>query len=117
MMGKHHLEIEYDEWVNDLKTRMANQPKTAPMKEYEDENWKEHAARAGCNVNHPSHYTTGKIECIEAIEEAMTVDELRGYYKGNALKYIWREQHKNGTEDIKKARWYLDRLIDVLSDA
>ncbi len=118
-MGKHHLEIQYGEYdlpdPEDLALRMSYQPGN-PMGDYEDENWKEHADRAGCNVDHPSHYTAGKIECIEAIEEALNTEELRGYYKGNAIKYIWRERHKNGIEDIKKARWYLDRLIDVLSD-
>ena len=67
-------------------------------------------------VHSPSHYGTGKIECIEAIEEALSADELRGYYKGNALKYIWRERMKGGSEDIKKARWYLDRLVEVPCD-
>ena len=66
------------------------------------------------NVDKPSHYNTGNIECIEAIEEALTDEEIRGYFKGNCLKYLWREQYKNGLEDLKKARWYLDRLIKRL---
>lgn len=63
------------------------------------------------NVNHPAHYTQGGIECIEAIKASMTASEYRGYLKGNAIKYMWRYQHKGGVEDLKKARWYLDRLI------
>jgi len=66
------------------------------------------------NVEKPSHYNTGNIECIEAIEEALTDKEIRGYFKGNCFKYLWREQYKNGLEDLKKARWYLDRLIKRL---
>ena len=62
-------------------------------------------------VNHPSHYTDGGIECIEAIEAQLSVEEYRGYLKGNIAKYVWRESHKGGTESLKKARWYLDRLI------
>jgi len=62
-------------------------------------------------VNSPSHYRSGNIECIEAIEEALTDEELRGYFKGNCLKYLWREQYKNQLEDLKKAKWYLDRLV------
>ena len=62
-------------------------------------------------VNHPVHYNTGKIEVINIIEDQLTPDEFRGYIKGNILKYITRERHKNGLEDLKKARWYLDRLI------
>lgn len=64
-------------------------------------------------VNHPSHYTDGGIECIEAIEAALTNEEFRGYCKGNNIKYIWRERHKGETESLKKAQWYLDRLIQL----
>lgn len=63
-------------------------------------------------VNHPYHYTDGAIECIEAIEAALTDEEFRGYCKGNCIKYIWRERHKGGTESLKKAQWYLNRLIE-----
>jgi hypothetical protein len=62
-------------------------------------------------VNHPPHYTDGGIECIEAIEAQLTQEEFRGYAKGNIAKYLWRERHKGGTESLKKASWYLDRLI------
>ncbi|QDP62731.1 MAG: hypothetical protein Tp158DCM1229571_45 [Prokaryotic dsDNA virus sp.] len=65
------------------------------------------------NVNHPSHYTAdGSIECIEAIEAQLTPEEYRGYLKGNVAKYVWREKHKGGIESLKKAEWYLKRLID-----
>ncbi len=63
------------------------------------------------NVNSPAHYIAGNIECIDAIESALTPEEFRGYCKGNALKYIWREKHKGGDESIRKAIWYLDRLV------
>lgn len=63
-------------------------------------------------VNHPVHYTQGGIETIDAIEAALTADEFRGYCKGNALKYVWRERHKGQNESIKKAIWYLNRLVD-----
>lgn len=62
-------------------------------------------------VNHPPHYVDGGIECIEAIEAQLTPEEYRGYLKGNNVKYLWRERHKGGTESLKKAGWYLDRLI------
>jgi hypothetical protein len=64
-------------------------------------------------VNHPAHYTDGSIECIEAIEAALTAEEFRGYCKGNNLKYTWRERRKGGTKSLKKAQWYLDRLIQL----
>lgn len=67
------------------------------------------------NVNHPSHYTQGGIECIEAIKASMTASEFRGYLKGNAMKYMWRYQLKNGVEDLRKAQWYLNRLIGEMA--
>lgn len=64
-------------------------------------------------VNHPSHYTDGNIECIDAIEAQLTDEEFRGYLKGNIAKYIWREKHKGGAQSIEKGAWYLNRLIKL----
>ena len=64
-------------------------------------------------VNHPPHYTQGGIECIDAIQAALTADEFRGYCKGNALKYVCRERSKGGDQDLRKAEWYLKRLSDA----
>lgn len=66
-------------------------------------------------VNHPSHYTTGGIECIDYIQEKLTPEEFKGFVKGNVIKYLTREQHKNGDEDICKAQWYLNRLADTFT--
>lgn len=63
-------------------------------------------------VNHPPHYTAGGIEAIDAIEAALTAEEFRGYCKGNALKYVWREKHKGQNESLRKAIWYLNRLVN-----
>lgn len=63
------------------------------------------------NIN-PSHYTFGGIETISYLEAKMTSDEFRGFLKGNVLKYVSREAEKNGLEDLKKARWYLERFIE-----
>lgn len=64
-------------------------------------------------VNHPSHYSSDKIECIEAIEAQLTKEEYRGFLKGNVAKYLWREKYKGGTESLKKAQWYLARLVEL----
>ena len=61
-------------------------------------------------VNHPPHYTQGGVECLDAIR-AMTGDGYEGFLRGSILKYLWRYPMKNGVEDLKKARFYLDRLI------
>ena len=66
------------------------------------------------NVNSPPHYKQGAIECIETIQSALTEEEFRGYCKGNAMKYIWRERHKGGTESIEKAAWYLDYMTQCV---
>lgn len=63
------------------------------------------------NVNRPSHYASGEIECIEAIKAQMTPEEYQGYLRGNVVKYMWRWREKGGVESLRKARWYLDRLI------
>lgn len=68
-------------------------------------------------VNHPSHYTSGGIECIEAIKASMSKDEYKGYLKGNVLKYIWRYKNKNNPiEDLKKAKVYLEWLIKEVEE-
>lgn len=66
------------------------------------------------NVNSPNHYRQGEVECIDAIQSALTPEEFRGYCKGNALKYVWRERHKGGEESLRKAQWYLDRLANLI---
>ena len=65
-------------------------------------------------VNHPPHYTSGKIEVIDFMEDQLSDEEYRGWAKGQVIKYITRERHKNGLEDLEKAAWYLNRLIDKL---
>jgi hypothetical protein len=65
-------------------------------------------------VNQPPHYRQGEIECIEAIEAALTPEEFRGYCKGNVIKYTWRERHKGGGESLATALWYLRRLLAKL---
>lgn len=66
-------------------------------------------------VNSPAHYTSGSIECIDAIDvmvEGLT--GMEGYYIGNIMKYIWRWKRKNGIEDLRKAHRYLTRLVNLL---
>lgn len=66
------------------------------------------------NVNSPSHYI-GRIECIDAIECATEgLNGFEGALTANVLKYLWRWKKKNGIEDLKKAQWYLNKLIKHL---
>lgn len=66
-------------------------------------------------VNKPAHYNQGEIECIDAIETAVSgLNGPTGVLAGNVIKYVWRFSLKDGVKDLKKARWYLDRLIHRL---
>lgn len=71
----------------------------------------------GDMVNHPSHYNQGGIECIDALKAA-TVSKtgIEAVCTANAIKYLWRYEEKNGIEDVKKARWYINRLIEELEN-
>lgn len=62
------------------------------------------------NVNSPAHYTAGRVETIELIKETLGNDFV-GYCRGNVLKYVARYEYKGGIEDLRKANWYLNRLI------
>jgi hypothetical protein len=64
----------------------------------------------------PQHYQKGGVECIDAIEASMTEEAFKGFLKGNCIKYLYRYENKNGAEDLKKAQWYLSRLLTVLDN-
>lgn len=66
-------------------------------------------------VNKPSHYTYGKIECIDYIQDKLSKEEFQGACKFNVLKYVSRAGKKHNTkEDLQKARWYIDKWIENL---
>lgn len=68
-------------------------------------------------VNHPPHYTAGKVECIDALEAATTgLNGIEAVCTANAIKYLWRWKHKNGVEDLRKAQWYISKLIEVCAE-
>lgn len=61
----------------------------------------------------PEHYKKGGIETIKIIRSKLTPEQFEGYCIGNCLKYLTRYKHKNGIEDLKKARWYLNSVIEA----
>ena len=65
----------------------------------------------GDDVDSPFHYNNGNIECINAIEAASTKEEFEGYLRANVLKYVWRFRYKDNIKDLRKAKWYLEKLI------
>ena len=65
------------------------------------------------NVNHPSHYKTGKFECIEVMQEVFGTEAVQNFCVCNAFKYLYRHRRKNGKEDIEKARWYINKYLEL----
>jgi hypothetical protein len=65
------------------------------------------------NVTHPAHYTQGKVECIDAIEAAVTgLTGMEAVCTAQCIKYLWRWKWKNGLEDLRKCLFYLQKLIE-----
>lgn len=64
-------------------------------------------------VNHPEHYTQGAFECIDAMLDTQGVQSVRNYCICNAFKYIWRHNAKNNDQDIQKAKWYIDKYLEL----
>ena len=69
-------------------------------------------------VNHPKHYNQGGIECIDALKAA-TVGKrgIEAVCVANVIKYLWRYEEKNGIEDVRKAKWYIERLLMELEES
>ena len=59
----------------------------------------------------PSHYKEGDVECIDAIKSSLGDVQFKGYLKETIIKYLWRYEKKNGVEDLRKAEWFLTKLI------
>ena len=95
----------YDKWVNrSIFIREAAKPLSEAVKEWVDS---DHSEWANDSIHKPKHYTEhpSGIECIQ-------VTEHMGFNLGNAIKYIWRcDLKKDAIEDLKKAKWYIDREI------
>ena len=70
-------------------------------------------------VEQPAHYNQGNIEAYEAIQASMSEEGFRSYLKGSVMKYLWRWETKHTSptkqlEDLKKARWFLIKLIETV---
>jgi hypothetical protein len=86
------------------------------MAKWDVEKLMQQEAKVVDNVNHPSHYGQGKIEAIEYISDFLTPEEYQGYLRGNIAKYLHRWPYKNQVEDLRKAAWYLDKLIKEIEE-
>jgi len=64
-------------------------------------------------IDHPSHYASGDVECIEAMRSMLSPEEYRGHLRATAMKYLWRAPYKDSYNgDIAKAVWYLEKLLE-----
>lgn len=68
------------------------------------------------NIDHPYHYTHGSIECIDAMVETQGKEAVMAFCICNAMKYIWRHNTKNGVEDVRKAKWYIDKYLELYDE-
>lgn len=108
----------FDEMSDDMLNKCYNWYKELKLTAYENAEAKYCDKELNSDmVDHPSHYTQGGIECIDALKAA-TVSKtgIEAVCTANAIKYLWRYEEKNGIEDVKKARWYIDRLIKELEN-
>lgn len=72
-------------------------------------------AKVDNQVNHPEHYNQGDIECIDAIKACMSEEAFKGFLKGSNIKYMWRYENKGKpAQDLDKAKWYLERLKEMM---
>ena len=69
-------------------------------------------------VEKPPHYTLGNgMQCIEYIKQVLSAEEFKGYCNGNVIKYLHRHSYKNNpVEDIRKAKWYLERMLETMQE-
>ena len=97
---------DFDEWSDD---------KLAIAYDHVCKNMDENAPDM---VNHPQHYTQGGIECIDALKAA-TVGKrgIEAVCVANVIKYLWRYEKKNGIEDVRKAKFYIERLLKELEES
>lgn len=101
--------------INDLKDNEEEDAEPQKLMQEAKELLLKKSVAPKDNVNHPSHYNQGKIECIEAIESA-TIGKsgIEAVCVANVIKYLWRYEEKGGRESVEKAMWYLQKLLEKL---
>ena len=103
--------LSAEEFEKQLKGLLPKQIALEPLPK-EDRAIKMPESSKHDNVNRPKHYYKGGLECIQVIKAQLTPEQNIGYLYGNVLKYMWRWPEKNGIEDLRKAKHYLEWLIE-----
>ncbi|MDW3796461.1 DUF3310 domain-containing protein [Staphylococcus saprophyticus] len=103
-------------WINDDWVKAHQNMTRLLNKKYNERNDQSNdlqQRKRNDTVNHPSHYNYGEIEVIDFIEQVTKhYNPNVAYHIGNAIKYLARSPHKNGKEDVAKAKWYIERAFE-----
>lgn len=104
-------DLSLDEMIKGVQDYIESELKEKKLNELEDADKVENDS-----VNHPSHYTQGGIECIDAMIASQGTEAVKDFCICNVFKYVFRHREKNHVEDIKKAKWYLDKYLGLCED-
>lgn len=113
--AKYRKGISYEDQVRGLKPVNSgsledihgnSMPKTIKFVPFED---------TDNDAINPNHYKSGNMECIDVLKDVLGEEGFKGFCRGNVFKYLWRYNHKNGKEDLLKAKCYLEKLVEVLN--
>lgn len=108
--AKYRKGISYEDQVRGLKLVVPQVLEVEPVKEEITK-----LVESLDTKVHPEHYTYGKYECIDVLKDVLGEEGFKEFCRGNVFKYLWRYNHKNGKEDLLKAKYYLEKLIEVLN--
>ena len=109
-LPKHRYEItdfnDFEVWAKEIENKTESMGLNKQSNDVQQRKRKD-------NVNSPSHYNYGEIEVIDFIEQVTKhYNPNVAYHIGNAIKYLARSPHKNGKEDVAKAKWYIERAFE-----
>lgn len=108
--AKYRKGISYEDQVRGLKPVVPQV--------LDDEPVKEEIAKLVESLDtrvHPKHYAYSKYECINVLKDILGEEGFKEFCRGNVFKYLWRYNYKNGKEDLLKAKYYLEKLVEVLN--
>jgi len=123
-VGRRILDTKTDTWSKDWKdddsaifiAKWCNAGNAGDIHFLSISEWDEVEKRISNDVNHPSHYTQGPVECIDAIASALGRDAFIEFLRGQVIKYMWRLGHKgDALKDAEKGTWYASRLVAELA--
>lgn len=111
-LWSRHTHPEELPFVDDEPSQSLND-QYAEIEKVRQSAWQKQEGGSHDEISNPKHYTSGSIECIDAIEASMSHDAFCGFLKGNVQKYLWRYQYKGGLSSLNKAKWYIEKLIET----